>query len=180
MAGGEEGWRRSGIEVSTLQFGYDGEAPLFARFNLRVAPGSRCLLVGANGSGKTTLLKILAGKHMVGGKDVVRVLNGSAFHDTQFVCSGDLSYLGGSWSRNVSSVGDVPLQGDFSAEHMIFGVDGVDPVRREKLIDLLDIDLQWRMHKVSDGQRRRVQICMGLLHPYKYSYSMRSPWISMS
>ena len=23
------------------------------------------------------------------------------------------------------------------------------------------------MHKVSDGQRRRVQICMGLLHPYK-------------
>ncbi|KAG1361516.1 Kinesin-like protein KIN-10A [Cocos nucifera] len=63
--------------------------------------------------------------------------------------------------------GDVPLQGDFSAEHMIFGVEGVDPVRREKLIDLLDIDLQWRMHKVSDGQRRRVQICMGLLHPYK-------------
>lgn len=55
-------------------------------------------------AGKTTLLKILAGKHMVGGKDVVRVLNGSAFHDTQFVCSGDLSYLGGSWSRNVSSV----------------------------------------------------------------------------
>uniref|UniRef100_A0ACD5Z4S7 Uncharacterized protein n=1 Tax=Avena sativa TaxID=4498 RepID=A0ACD5Z4S7_AVESA len=169
MAGseGEEGWRRSGIEVSTLQFGYDGQAPLFARFNLRVAPGSRCLLVGANGSGKTTLLKILAGKHMVGGRDVVRVLNGSAFHDTQFVCSGDLSYLGGSWSRTIGSAGDVPLQGDFSAEHMIFGVDGVDPVRREKLIDLLDIDLQWRMHKVSDGQRRRVQICMGLLHPYK-------------
>lgn len=42
-----------------------------------------------------------------------------------------------------------------------------DPVRRERLIELLDIDLQWRMHKVSDGQRRRVQICMGLLHPFK-------------
>ncbi|KAG5577006.1 hypothetical protein H5410_057140 [Solanum commersonii] len=26
-------------------------------------------------------------------------------------------------------------------------VEGVDPVRREKLIQLLDIDLQWRMHK---------------------------------
>jgi CCR4-NOT complex subunit CAF16 len=50
---------------------------------------------------------------------------------------------------------------------MIFGVEGVDPDRRDKLIDLLDIDLQWRMHKVSDGQRRRVQICLGLLHPYK-------------
>ncbi|XP_065638103.1 ABC transporter I family member 21-like, partial [Quercus suber] len=63
--------------------------------------------------------------------------------------------------------GEVPLQGDFSAEHMIFGVEGIDPVRRDKLIDLLDIDLRWRMHKVSDGQRRRVQICMGLLHPFK-------------
>ncbi|KAJ4775558.1 ABC transporter I family member 19 [Rhynchospora pubera] len=163
----EEGWKSTGIEVSGLNFAYDGLPPLFTRFNLRVSPSSRCLLVGANGSGKTTLLKILAGKHMVGGRDVVRVLNGSAFHDTQLVCSGDLSYLGGSWSRNVGCCGEVPLQGDFSAEHMIFGVEGVDPDRREKLIDLLDIDLEWRMHKVSDGQRRRVQICMGLLHPYK-------------
>lgn len=32
---------------------------------------------------------------------------------------------------------------------------------------VLDIDLEWRMHKVSDGQRRRVQICMGLLRPFK-------------
>lgn len=50
-------------------------------------------------------------------------------------------------------------------------VEGVDPVRRDKLIELLDINLQWRMHKVSDGQRRRVQICMGLLHPYKVKFA---------
>ncbi|KAF5207991.1 Abc transporter i family member [Thalictrum thalictroides] len=155
------------IEVSGLHFAYDGQPPVYANFNLDISPGSRCLLVGANGSGKTTLLKILAGKHMVGGKDVVRVLNRSAFHDTQLVCSGDLAYLGGSWSKTVSSAGDIPLQGDFSAEHMIFGVEGIDSVRREKLIELLDINLQWRMHKVSDGQRRRVQICMGLLHPFQ-------------
>lgn len=54
-------------------------------------------------AGKTTLLKILAGKHMVGGRDVVQVLNRSSFHDTQLVCSGDLSYLGGSWSKTVGS-----------------------------------------------------------------------------
>lgn len=53
--------------------------------------------------GKTTLLKILAGKHMVGGKNIVQVLNRSAFHDTQLVCSGDLSYLGGSWSKTAGS-----------------------------------------------------------------------------
>ncbi|OMP11121.1 ABC transporter-like protein [Corchorus olitorius] len=164
---GDENAESKSIRVCGMQFAYELQHPLFVDFNLEIAPGSRCLLVGANGSGKTTLLKILAGKHMVGGRDVVRVLNRSAFHDTQLVCGGDLAYLGGSWSKTIGSAGEVPLQGDFSAEHMIFGVEGIDPVRREKLIELLDIDLQWRMHKVSDGQRRRVQICMGLLHPFQ-------------
>ncbi|WCJ38301.1 ABC transporter I family member 21 [Euphorbia peplus] len=162
-----ENEKGNSINVSAMQFGYEVQTPIFSNFNLNISPGSRCLLVGANGSGKTTLLKILAGKHMVGGKDVVQVLNRSAFHDTKLVCDGDLAYLGGSWSKTVGSAGEIPLQGDFSAEHMIFGVEGIDPVRREKLIDLLEIDLQWRMHKVSDGQRRRVQICMGLLIPFK-------------
>ncbi|KAJ8443468.1 hypothetical protein Cgig2_026255 [Carnegiea gigantea] len=80
------------IAVQAMNFAYPGQPPLFADFNLNVALGSRCLLVGANGSSKTSLLKILAGKHMVGGRDVVQV---------------------------------------------------------------------------PDGQRRRVQICMGLLHPLK-------------
>lgn len=93
-----------GIEVSCMQFGYDGShTPLFAKFDLQIPPGSRCLLVGANGSGKTTLLKILAGKHMVGGQDVVKILDSSAFHDTQLVCSGDLAYLGHSWSRSIGA-----------------------------------------------------------------------------
>lgn len=72
----------------------------------------------------------------------------------------------------------------FSVFIFKFAVEGVDPVRREKLIELLDIDLQWRMHKVSDGQRRRVQICMGLLHPFKvfwlhlaYNMAFNGPWM---
>ncbi|CAA0831105.1 ABC transporter I family member 20 [Striga hermonthica] len=56
---------------------------------------------------------------------------------------------------------------DVSAEKMIFGVAGINPQRRDELIKVLGIDLSWRMHKVSDGQRRRVQICMGLLKPFK-------------
>ncbi|KAI3887719.1 hypothetical protein MKW92_043324 [Papaver armeniacum] len=145
------------VEVSAMNFSYEGQIPIFANFSLKITPGSRCLLVGANGSGKTTLLKILGGKHMVGGKDVVRVLNSSAFHDTQLVCSGNLSYLGGSWSKTIGCAGEIPLQGDF------LPIEGVDPVRREKLIDLLDIDLQWRMHKVSDGQR--VEFKFNLITP---------------
>lgn len=42
-------------------------------------------------------------------------------------------------------------QADISAGTMIFGVEGVDPSRRQSLIDLLDIDLEWRLNKVSDG-----------------------------
>ena len=59
------------------------------------------------------------------------------------------------------------MQGDIRAGKMIFGVEGVDSQRRQQLIDLLEIDLDWRLNKVSDGQRRRVQICMGLLKPYQ-------------
>ena len=36
-----------------------------------------------------------------------------------------------------------------------------------RLIKLLDIDLAWRLNRCSDGQRRRVQICLGLLKPYQ-------------
>ena len=58
-------------------------------------------------------------------------------------------------------------QGDFPARRMIDSVAGVDPARRARLMQVLDIDPEWRMHRVSDGQRRRVQICLGLLHPFQ-------------
>lgn len=48
---------------------------------------------------------------------------------------------------------------------MLDSIPGVDPKRRAKLMQVLDIDPEWHMHRVSDGQRRRVQICLGLLKP---------------
>lgn len=99
---------------------------------------------------------------------MVRVMGRSTFHDTALTSSGDLSYLGGEWKRDIAFAGfQVSIQMDISAEKMIFGIAGIDPKRREELIKVLDIDLSWRMHTASDGQRRRVQICMGLLKPYK-------------
>ena len=41
------------------------------------------------------------------------------------------------------------------------------PARRKELYDVLEINPLWRMHQVSDGQRRRVQIMLGLLRPFK-------------
>ena len=58
------------------------------------------------------------------------------------------------------------VQGDFPASKMLNGLPGIDPVRRTKLMEVLDINPDWRMHTVSDGQRRRVQICLGLLKPF--------------
>lgn len=174
MAGGD-GQAPVVVQINKLKFTYPGidgapppgAKPLIEDFSLTLRAGDRCLLVGANGAGKTTLLKILGGKHMVD-PDMVRVLGRSAFHDTALTCSGALAYLGGEWRRDVAFAGfDVSLQMDVPAEKMIFGVQGIDASRRERLIKVLDIDLKWRMHKVSDGQRRRVQICMGLLRPYQ-------------
>ncbi|DBA89038.1 TPA: ABC transporter I member 20, variant 2 [Trebouxia sp. C0005] len=155
------------LSINSLSYAYPGALPVISDFTLHLPRGSRCLLLGANGAGKSTLLQILAGQHMVG-PDVVRILGRPAFHDVQLTSSGDLSYLGAQWRRDVAFAGyNIALQGDLAAGEMIHGVEGVDPNRRQQLIDLLDIDLQWRLNRVSDGQRRRVQICMGLLKPYK-------------
>ncbi|KAK9817277.1 hypothetical protein WJX72_012172 [[Myrmecia] bisecta] len=166
---------QSAVEVSNLGFSYPGIdgrpipgfPPVVEGASFKLLPGQRCLLIGPNGAGKTTVLKILGGKHMVP-KGSVRVLGQSPFHDTQLTGSGDLSYIGGNWERDIAFAGySVPLQGDFSAASMINGIPDIDSKRRQRLIEVLDIDPDWRMHTVSDGQRRRVQICMGLLKPFK-------------
>ncbi|GMH44842.1 hypothetical protein BSKO_12794 [Bryopsis sp. KO-2023] len=155
------------VEANSLRFSFPGSEPVIKDFTLKLPKGSRCLLAGANGSGKTTVLQVLAGQYMVP-EDDIRILGRTPFSDLQLSCTGKLTFMGSTWRRNVGSAGfDLPLQGDISAETMIFGVENVDPVRREMLLKLLDIDLSWKMHSVSDGQRRRVQICLGLLKPFQ-------------
>ena len=161
-----QGHEDDAVVVKSLSFSFYRSPPIVDDFSLTLPGGSRALLCGANGAGKTTLLQILAGKYMVR-EDTVRILGRPAFHDISLVSSGQLSYLGPQWRRDIAfAANDVPMQGDISAGAMIFGVKDVDPLRRARLISLLDIDLDWRLNKVSDGQRRRVQIAMGLLRPY--------------
>lgn len=100
-------------------------------------------------------------------RDAVRVLGQPPFHTTELTCGGDLSYLGSQWRRTVACVGSVEVAGDIPAGEMIYGVAGVDAARRDELVALLGIDLAWSMNRVSDGQRRRVQICLGLLKPFQ-------------
>lgn len=48
----------------------------------------------------------------------------------------------------------LPPQGDIPASQMLNSIPGVDPARRERLIEVLDIDPNWRMHLVSGGWAR--------------------------
>jgi CCR4-NOT complex subunit CAF16 len=163
------------IAVHDLEFSYPGLdgrpipglPPLISGMGLSLPKGSRALLLGANGAGKTTLLRILAGKHMVS-PGSVQILGRPPFHDTALTTSGDLAYVGGSWARDVAFAGAaVPLTGDFPARRLLDSVPGADPARRDRLLKVLDIDPEWRMHRVSDGQRRRVQVAAGLMRPFK-------------
>lgn len=60
-----------------------------------------------------------------------------------------------------------PLQADIPVHGMMQRLQEEYPERRDELIKLLGIDMNWRMHQVSDGQRRRVQIFLGLIRPFK-------------
>jgi CCR4-NOT complex subunit CAF16 len=138
------------VEVRDLTFAYPGAAaPVFDRLSLDVPRGARVLLLGANGVGKSTLLRILAGRHMVA-REAVRVLGRSAFHDTSL--AGDVAFLGGPF----------PFSVDIRVSEILAGRSRVDPARRARVMELLEVDPGWRMHQVSDGQRRRVQLQLDL------------------
>jgi CCR4-NOT complex subunit CAF16 len=141
------------IEVRDLHFAYRGDPrAVLAGVNLTVLPGRRVLVIGANGAGKTTLLRIIAGKHMVD-PERVRVLGLSAFHDPTL--SGRIEFLGGRF----------PFDVDLRVDEILARQIDVDPARQAHLIDVLGVDLAWHMHAISDGQRRRVQLLLGLLRP---------------
>ena len=77
-------------QASSLSHSVESSAPLFA--------------------GKSTLLQILAGQYMVG-PEAVRILGRPAFHDIQLTSSGQLSYLGQQWRRDIAFAGyNVPIQ----------------------------------------------------------------------
>ena len=162
------------LDVQHLTFQYcgldghlvEGSAPVIrdASFG-SLAAGSRVLLLGENGCGKSTLLRVLAGKCLVA-RDAVSVCGQSPFHDTGLISDGVLAFVGGSWQKEVAFAGySVPLSGDFQAARMLDSVP-CSPQRRAALYKALDVDPTWRMHTVSDGQRRRVQLAYGLLRPY--------------
>ncbi|KAL5119921.1 CCR4-NOT regulatory complex component [Pleosporales sp. CAS-2024a] len=155
------------IDVKNLSYKFpDGSSGLKEVF-LQLPPGSRTLLIGGtqlptkqqattNGAGKTTLLRLLSGKRMAPAGSV-----SIAGVDPFKMGLEGVTYLGLEWVLNpiVRTDIDVPtLLASVGGDHWT--------ERRDQLVQILDIDLSWRMHAVSDGERRRVQLAMGLLRPW--------------
>jgi len=162
------------VKVSNFTWRYkNSKAAQLDDVSFEIPRGARCMLIGANGAGKTTLLKILGGKNMVP-EGQVQCLGYSAFHDLEL--NRLVALLSGDWTRQVACVGNgIPFQADFSiglmAENFAEALirDGMDAKlvrsRLDRLVSLLDMDLEWRLHQVSDGQRRRAQLLLKLLRP---------------
>lgn len=145
------------ISIKSLSYTFQNHALGLTDVLLDLPPGSRTLLIGANGAGKTTLLRLLSGKRLapsgtvfVGGLDPFKDgLEG-------------VTYLGLEWVLNPI------VRTDIGVRELLKSVGGdVYTDRKDELVEVLDIDLDWRMHAVSDGERRRVQLAMGLLRPWR-------------
>jgi CCR4-NOT complex subunit CAF16 len=134
--------------------------------NLSLNRGSRCILTGDNGAGKTTLLRILGGRHLTDPGTVVVLGKVNAF-DTSLNLTRSL--VESNWaSRSMAFTAyKVPLEADIPVKELSVELHKEFSDRWDKLCQILDINLEWKMHQVSDGQRRRVQLLLSLLRPFE-------------
>jgi ABC-2 type transport system ATP-binding protein len=129
--------------------------------DLDVQEGEVVAFLGPNGAGKTTTLRMLvtllkptAGTATVAGYDVVK-------ESAQVRRSiGYVSQTGGAFSG--------AFAGDEVVDHgMLYGMSRADAVRRgQQLFDELQLEGLWRRmcKNMSGGQKRRLDIVMGLIH----------------
>ncbi|KAF3935536.1 hypothetical protein ABW19_dt0201841 [Dactylella cylindrospora] len=151
-----EGLKSPDIQISNLSYTYPNGKKGLSNVSFGVPPGSRTLLIGSNGAGKSTLLRLVAGKTLA--KDG-QILVGGVDPFKQGLEG--VTYLGVEWVLNPI------VRTDISVTELLHSVGGsYYKDRRDELISILDIDVDWRMHAVSDGERRRVQLAMGLLRPW--------------
>ncbi|KAJ6539329.1 P-loop containing nucleoside triphosphate hydrolase protein [Mycena capillaripes] len=146
------------VHIQSLSYAHklDIETPALDGISLDLPPGSRTVIVGPNGAGKSTLLQILAGKRLVNGADI-RIKDRDVFRDSP----PGVTFLGTEWAMNPV------VRGDIVVSHFLDSVGGYrHKERRDILLDILDVDLDWHMHNISDGERRRVQLVFGLMAPY--------------
>lgn len=144
------------IEVNNLTYKFQDSSLGVSNITLDLPPRSRTCLIGANGAGKTTLLRLLAGKRLAPSNSIA-ISGVDPFKDGLE----GVTYLGLEWVLNPI------VRTDIGVNELLKSVGGdAYPERRDELVHVLDIDTAWRMSAVSDGERRRVQLAMGLVRPW--------------
>lgn len=150
--------------ANDLSYCYGGGATIHDRalsepklidINCQFGSGCRVLVVGANGAGKSTLLSIMGGKKMVP-RGKCKVLGKDAFHDPSL--NTERMYCGDWWRTNFFF--------NITAGELI-GEEYLTTPRVQQLIDIMQINLSWRINAISDGQRRRVQLLQCLAEERK-------------
>ena len=77
---------------------------------------------------------------------------------------GALSAMGNEEFRE--GFGQLLASDEVAAGDLVARVPGAVPARVDALMATLDVDPAWRLHRASDGQRRRVQLAAGLARPF--------------
>merc|ERR1719382_2055471 len=143
------------LVVKDLNYCYGGGATVHNRafsepklidINCTFEPGCRVLVAGANGAGKSTLMSIIGGKKMVS-RDQCKMLGKAVFHDSTL--NRDRMYCGDWWRTDFFF--------NITVAELI-GESRLATERVQKLIDIMQINMSWRINAISDGQRRRCQL----------------------
>jgi len=144
------------ISIHNLTYAHNPVGtPSLTNITMNLPRGSRTILVGANGAGKSTLLQILAGKRLIAHEGTHVLIKG---RDVFRNSPPGITFLGTEWAMNPV------VRGDIVVNDFLNSVGGYrHKQRRDRLLDILDVDLDWHMHAISDGERRRVQLVMGLM-----------------
>lgn len=153
------------VEINNLTFKYENTV-IFKNFSLDLYSNNCYVLSGLNGCGKSTLLKIIGGKSLCE-SDKVRVLSKDPFRDTTL--NNDITFVNNDWgTRTVAYAGyNMPIQSSLKVNEMMVALKEQFPERNKELLDVLDINPEWSLNGVSEGQRKRVQLYLTLLKPFK-------------
>ncbi|KAI9832122.1 MAG: CCR4-NOT regulatory complex component [Phylliscum demangeonii] len=151
------------IDVQHLHYRFPDGSLGLSDVTLSLPAGSRTVVIGANGAGKSSLLRVLSGRRLATRRPTTRLQIAGA--DPFETLMPSTVYLGAEWLEGGN--GAVVRAQNMAVGTLLASIGGdAFPARRDALLRVLDVDLSWRLHALSDGQRRRVQLVLGLVRPW--------------
>ena len=153
------------VNITNLNFNYDTKR-IFTDISLTLEYSNCYVVSGLNGCGKSTLLKLISGKKLCP-YGSVNVCGKEPFRDTS--TSNEIAYLSNDWGTSTVAYSgyNIPLQSSIQVKDMMKELRKTYPDRDNELRKVLGINLEWSLNSISEGQRKRVQLYLGLIKPFK-------------